>query len=344
MLTKNITKQPKSVAEITITIPWSDIEGLWGQSVQRVSAELEIPGFRKGQAPVDMVEQRASNQIHDDFLKMIMPQALMSALQDTDVVPIDYPQYSDVNFTKGQDLSFKATVTMRPTVAIGDYKAVKAARPAVKTIEDQEIAKIIEDMYNRWKTRQPMADTANLEGQTPAVAPLDDNFAKAIGAANLADLQQKIRTDLENEAKYNNELDYEEAILQEVEKITTVDIPEILVTDELNRMLVSLQRNVADKGILLEEYLKSQNETTESIKEKWRPQAEKNVRMELGLSEIARLQNVSISDNELQAEIDKIQDARMKQQFENEEPRMHLRHALRQTKTLNMLKSLIPAS
>jgi len=94
-------------------------------------------------------------------------------------------------------------------------------------------------------------------------------------------------------------------------------------------------------GLLMEDYLRGQGKTLDQLKKEWRGQAEKNVRMELGLSEIARLENVAILDQELLAEIDKIQDNRLKQQFESEEPRMHLRHALRQTKTLNLLKGLV---
>ncbi len=106
-------------------------------------------------------------------------------------------------------------------------------------------------------------------------------------------------------------------------------------------MLVSLQRRVADMGLLMDDYLRGQKKTVDQLKQEWRPQAEKNVRMELGLSEIAKQENVNIDDSELQAEIDKIQDNRVKMQFESQEPRMHLRHALRQTKTLNLLKNLV---
>ena len=157
-------------------------------------------------------------------------------------------------------------------------------------------------------------------------------------------MKTKIKTDLENEAKYNNELDYEELILQEVEKMTICDAPEILVQDELNRMLVGLQRRVADMGLLLEDYLKGQNKTLEGLKTEWRGQAEKNVRMELGLAEIARNEKVEITDAELQAEIDKIQDGKMKAQFEAAEPRLHLKHSLRQIRTLDLLKTLVKNS
>lgn len=334
MLTKQINKLPNSVVEVAITIPWEDLTALYDQTLTNYASTLEIPGFRKGQVPTNLVEERFTKNLQDELLKIAMPQSLMAALQGTDIVPIDYPKYQDIHFTKGQTTSFKAIVAVKPVVSLGDYKTISVSKSVPKPVTDQDLTKILTDLFNRWKARTPDAT------QTEP----DDAFAKAIGVGTLNDLKTKLRTDLENEAKYNSELDFEESILQQVEKLTTVEVPEILIQDEINRMLVSLQRNVADRGILLDDYLKGQNETLETIKNKWRPQAEKNVRMELGLAEIAKSENVTISDEELQSEIDKIQDAKLKSQFASEEPKMHLRHALRQTKTLNLLKSLIKAS
>ncbi len=337
MITKNIVKLPKSLVDIQITMPWADIEPKWNQTYQKLASEVEIPGFRKGQAPQNLVEPKIAANLQQEVLKLVMPQALIEALNGTDVVPIDYPQYQVAAFTKGGELKFSARVTVRPVVKVGNYKVVNASRPPLKQITDEEINKVITDLFTRWKQRQPVPAAG-----APQVPPApDDAFAKSVGAVSLADLNTKIKGDLEAEAKYNNELDYEESILQEVEKITQVDIPDVLIQDELNRMLLSLQRNVSDRGMLMEEYLRTQNKTVEQLKAEWKPQAEKNVRMELGLSEIARQEGVNISDEELQAEIDKIQDNRVKQQFTQQEPRMHLRHALRQTKTLNLLKTIV---
>lgn len=369
MITKNIIKQPKALVEVQIALPWADIEPKWNETLQTLAQDLELPGFRKGAAPLPMVEQDLGRKLEDEVFRVMMPQALIEALNGTDVVPIDYPQYQIVSFTKGQGLQFIARVTQRPVVAVGDYKSVKVTKPAQKQVNDEEINKIVDDLFKRWQLRnQNQQPTQNPKQQgssgslnfnpstssdpnspqqvangqkAPTPTQPDDVFAQAVGAANLADLKAKIKTDLENEAKYNSDLDYEEAILQEVEKITTVEIPDILIQDELNRMLVSLQRSVTERGLLLDEYLRSQNKTVDQIKNEWRPQAEKNVRMELGLSEIARLEGVNITEEELQEEIDKIQDNRVKAQFTQQEPRMHLRHALRQTKTLNLLKNLV---
>lgn len=379
MVTKQIIKHPKSAIEVIVTVPWADLEKVYGETLERLAQEVEMPGFRKGSAPLDMVEPRIASQISQEVVKNTMPQALIDALQGETIVPIDYPQYTLISFSKGQDLKFSARLTEKPVVSIGDYKTIKKQRPTLKQVTDEEVQKLVEDLFKRWKSRQPVnqapqaanqeiaaspAAPRNDSGQGPSgsmsfnapsstldtpAAPLaavatdtpDDTFAKAVGAESLEDLKKKIRADLENEAKYNNELDYEESILQEVEKMTTVEVPEVLIQDELNRMLVSLQRRITDAGMLFDDYLRSQGKTLESLKQEWRPQAEKNVRMELGLAEIARMEKVDISDQELQAEIDKIQDNRVKQQFNSQEPRMHLRHALRQTKTLNLLKTLV---
>lgn len=387
MVTKNILKQPKAQVELQITVPWTDIQVTYDATLARMAAEVEVPGFRKGQVPLPMAEQALGRKLEDEVLKVVMPNALIEALNGTTVVPIDYPQYQVVSFQKGGELKFVAKLTERPTITVGDYKTIKVPKPNLKPVSEEEVNKVIDELYRRWKVKNPTPpatppsqpaqgsagsmsfNTANqltsesanqnpgqpvsqsasqLSSDQPAGSAShsdaggpNDTFAQAVGAANLADLKTKIKADLENESKYNSELDYEEAILQEVEKITTVDIPEILIQDELNRMLVSLQRSVTERGLLLDEYLKSQNKTVEALKDEWRPQAEKNVRMELGLSEVARIEGVNIADEELQAEIDKIQDQRVKAQFAQEEPKMHLRHALRQTKTLNLLKGLV---
>ncbi len=364
MITKNIVKQPKSLVEVEITVQWVDLEPKWNEILTKLGNDMEVPGFRKGTAPANMVETQLGGKVQDEVLKLAMPEFLIVALQGSDIVPIDYPKYQLISFSKGQNLQYKAAVTNRPAVTIGDYKTIKVSKPAGKTVSDEDVEKVIDDLYKRWSSRpgaqsSPVSSASGTVGsisfssstqgasadkQNGQVPGPDNVFAAAMGATDLADLKAKIRKDLEDNANYNNELDFEEAILQQVEKITTVELPDILTQDELNRMLVSLQRRVADMGLLMDDYLKGQGKNLEQLKNEWRPQAEKNVRMELGLSEIARMENVQITDQELQEEVDKIQDAKVKRQFEAQEPRLHLKHALRQTRTLNLLKGLVASA
>ncbi|MDO8638713.1 MAG: trigger factor family protein, partial [Candidatus Daviesbacteria bacterium] len=105
MITKNILKQPKAIVEVAITVPWADLAPKWDATLAKMISELELPGFRKGQVPAPMAEQSLGNKLQDEFLKTVMPQFLVEALQGSNIVPIDYPKYQLVSFAKGTDLS-----------------------------------------------------------------------------------------------------------------------------------------------------------------------------------------------------------------------------------------------
>src|SRR3990167_11393866 len=144
MVNKNIAKLEKSLVEVTIQVPWVDLAPLWDATLAKLGAEIELPGFRKGAAPANMVEQNLGAKMQDEFLKVAMPQFLIEALKGTDIVPIDYPQYQLVSFTKGSDLQYKARVTNRPQVSVGSYKIVKVNKPAAKVVAEEEVNKVIE--------------------------------------------------------------------------------------------------------------------------------------------------------------------------------------------------------
>ncbi len=110
MIIKNIVKQQKSIVEVTITVPWADMQPLWDQTLQKMVQEVEIAGFRKGAAPLPMVEQQLGIRLQDEALKSAMPNFLIEALKGTDIIPIDYPKYDVISFTKGAQLQFKATI------------------------------------------------------------------------------------------------------------------------------------------------------------------------------------------------------------------------------------------
>jgi FKBP-type peptidyl-prolyl cis-trans isomerase (trigger factor) len=55
MIQKNIVKQPKSVVEVQVAVPWTDLQGAWDANLAKMAQDVEIPGFRKGSAPANMI-------------------------------------------------------------------------------------------------------------------------------------------------------------------------------------------------------------------------------------------------------------------------------------------------
>src|SRR3990167_6269366 len=101
MISKNINKLPKSIVEVTMTVPWADLEPKWSETLQKLGSDVELPGFRKGSAPLPMVEQNLGQKLQDEVFKAAFPNFLIEALKDTDIIPIDYPKYDLISFVKG---------------------------------------------------------------------------------------------------------------------------------------------------------------------------------------------------------------------------------------------------
>ncbi len=145
MITKNIQKLPKSIVEVNVTVPWADMAQNWDQTLQKMAVDVELSGFRKGAAPLPMVEQQLGQRLQDEVFKTAMPNFLIEALKGTDIVPIDYPKYDLISFARGQQLQFKATVTNRPSISVGVYKTIKAVRPQIKPVTEDEVNKVGDD-------------------------------------------------------------------------------------------------------------------------------------------------------------------------------------------------------
>src|SRR3989344_5207656 len=139
MITKNIQKLPKSIVEVTVTVPWADLQPAWDQTLQRMAADVELAGFRKGAAPLPLVEQQLGQRLQDEVLKVAMPNFLIEALKGTDIIPIDYPKYDLISFVRNTQLQFKAIVTNRPTVTVGNYKTIKVKKPTPKSVTEEEV-------------------------------------------------------------------------------------------------------------------------------------------------------------------------------------------------------------
>ena len=107
---------------------------------------MELAGFRKGAAPLPLVEQQLGQRLQDEVLKVAMPNFLIEALKGTDIIPIDYPKYDLISFVRNTQLQFKATITNRPQVSIGNYKTIKAIRPQIKPVTDEEVQKVVDDL------------------------------------------------------------------------------------------------------------------------------------------------------------------------------------------------------
>lgn len=142
------------------------------------------------------------------------------------------------------------------------------------------------------------------ELQLPAV---DEEFSKAVGATDVADLRQKIRENMENEANQKADEAAEVAMLEQLtEKATFTDIPEILVNEEVRRMIGELQQGIDQQGMKWEDYLSNIKKTADDLKIEFAPQAVRRIKSAVLIKAFAKEAGVEVKDEEVDEEIDAI--------------------------------------
>lgn len=148
-----------------MTAKWEKLEGNSGVLTVEVSADkvtegldaafkkvvqkVNVPGFRKGKMPRAMFEKRFGvESLYQDALDILLPEAYGEAIEETGIEPIDRPEIDIEQMEKGKELIFKATVTVKPEVKLGEYKGLEV-EAFDTTVTEEDVNKELEALQNR---------------------------------------------------------------------------------------------------------------------------------------------------------------------------------------------------
>lgn len=134
---------------------------------------------------------------------------------------------------------------------------------------------------------------------------IDDAFAKAASKfETLDELKADIRKNLTENAERKAENDRKAEALETASKNITVDIPPVMVDNEVTRMLREMEMRLAQQGMQLEQYLQFAGTDIAKLREQYRETAEKNVRTGLMLEEVTKAENIKVEAADLDKEVE----------------------------------------
>ena len=171
----------------------------------------------------------------------------------------------------------------------------------------------------------------------------DDEFARSMGDfEDLANLRTEVGKRLERNALDKARHDFSDRIIEYAVANSTIDLPDILVEQEVEVMHDEFRGALARQGISEEAYEKVTNKTHEELHADFRPDAEKRVRVLLVLSRIAEVEGLKISDADVAAEIAKAReryagDQKLMKYFDSERGRNYIRSTLRRSRVVEKL-------
>ena len=100
---------------LTIEVEAAEVSKAVERAAKRLANRVNIPGFRKGKAPRNIVERNVGmDALLQEAFDLIAPKAFSDALDDQKIDPVTRPNIDIVTLEEGKNLIFKATVTPRP--------------------------------------------------------------------------------------------------------------------------------------------------------------------------------------------------------------------------------------
>jgi trigger factor len=143
-----LERKENNIVELEIEVDAEVFEEGLKKSFQKNVKKFNIPGFRKGKAPRNIVERYYGAEVlYEDALNEVFPKAYEEAVKETDIFPVDRPELDIKQIGKGENLIFTASVTVKPEVELGEYKGIEIEKIKVNVSDedvDKEIQKVAE--------------------------------------------------------------------------------------------------------------------------------------------------------------------------------------------------------
>ena len=143
-------KTETNTYSVEIAIAAEDFRAAIQQAYLKQRKSIQIPGFRKGKAPLMMIEKLYGQEVFfEDALDIVFPDAVQAAYEEAGIVPVDSPKDFDVKtMSKEEGVVMTFNVTVKPEITLKAYKGLTAEKADVK-VTKEEIDHEIEHMLDR---------------------------------------------------------------------------------------------------------------------------------------------------------------------------------------------------
>ena len=151
------------------------------------------------------------------------------------------------------------------------------------------------------------------------IPEIDEEFFKDLGLEGIntiEDLQKQVEENIKAQKEVNAENEYVDALLEEAASNVEVDIPDVMIEEELQRMLKQYEEHLKMQGINLQQFYQFTNSDEEALKNQMHTEAVNRVKFRLMLEEIAKVEKIDLTDELALEEAEKLAS---KYQMEKEE-------------------------
>ena len=140
-----VEKLEHNMAKLTVEAAAEDVEKALQAAYLKQRKQINIPGFRKGKVPRQMIEKMYGPEVfYDEAANNMIPDAYAKAYDESELDIVSQPKIEVVQMEKGKPFIFTAEVATKPEVTLGDYKGLKVDKVSTRVTQkevDEEIEK-----------------------------------------------------------------------------------------------------------------------------------------------------------------------------------------------------------
>jgi len=143
---KDVELLEKSAVKLTLTVASADIKSNYDELVKKYSKQAQIPGFRKGKVPANVLISKFGESLKAETLHTVIDEALKEAFDTVEEKPLPYaqPELVDENLDLEleKDLTFTVKYDTFPKIELGEYKGIEVEAPVLSILKKDEEAEL----------------------------------------------------------------------------------------------------------------------------------------------------------------------------------------------------------
>jgi trigger factor len=164
-----LLKREGNKVTFKITVDNDKFESTVTKAYNKNKGKFNIPGFRKGKAPKQIIEsQYGKGVFYNDAIDMLFPEIYPTALDELNIDPIDRPDLDIEEISKDNGLVMVVNVEVKPEVNLGEYKGIEIAKPDY-TVNEEEVNARLDEMRTRAARLVDIEGRAIANGDTAVI-------------------------------------------------------------------------------------------------------------------------------------------------------------------------------
>lgn len=157
-------KLENSRVKLTVDIDAATLEGAMQEAYRKNVKRINIPGFRKGKAPRQIIELNYGPDVFvEDAVEILLPRLYQEAVVETEIQAVDQPEVDIESIDRSEGATFTYVVDVYPELQLGNYKGLEVERQMVK-VSDEDVENILKQQQERHSELVVAEHTAVQEG------------------------------------------------------------------------------------------------------------------------------------------------------------------------------------